>query len=335
MNTLPPNEPLDDQEREFARILRALPGGEPPAALDSAILRAANNAVAASSRRSGARRILASAGALWGIGSAAAAVLALGVAWQLRYGVSDQAAPAGESARAPQAQMARDTEDDPVQVELNTQPADAPFVPPPPPPKEAMDARKPLPAAALRRQASEPARAAAAAAPAAAAAEPEAFSRDHLDEHVSTVGTGAINPVDVQSVESTTVLTAEQIEKISRERAKTAADQGARAEAELEFKGRAAAKAAAQNAAAPPPPPAAPAPASASALGGLAAPAQSRADDAGKAEEAPRKPANWLADIRKLRDQGRIEEARAALVEFHEKYPKWVIPTDLAPLLSE
>ena len=30
-----------------------------------------------------------------------------------------------------------------------------------------------------------------------------------------------------------------------------------------------------------------------------------------------------------------IEEARAALVEFRKKYPKWVIPTDLAPLLKE
>src|SRR4249919_3693125 len=91
---LPPQEPLDAQERELARILRALPAGEPPAALDAKILRAATNA-AASSRRPGAK-FLASAGALWGIGSAAAAVLALGVAWQLRYG--DTRAPLADSA---------------------------------------------------------------------------------------------------------------------------------------------------------------------------------------------------------------------------------------------
>jgi hypothetical protein len=54
-----------------------------------------------------------------------------------------------------------------------------------------------------------------------------------------------------------------------------------------------------------------------------------------KTEAAIRKPATWLADIRKLRDQGKIDEARAALVEFRKKYPKWVIPTDLAPLLKE
>jgi hypothetical protein len=48
-----------------------------------------------------------------------------------------------------------------------------------------------------------------------------------------------------------------------------------------------------------------------------------------------RKPGTWLADIRKLRDAGKIGEARASLVEFRKKYPKWVVPTDLAPLLSE
>src|SRR6187200_771605 len=147
MNTpRPPMEPLDEQEREFARILRALPGGEPSPALDAAILRAATNAAAAS-KRPGAR-FLASAGALWGIGSAAAAVLALGVAWQLRYGSAH--APAAEA--APSAHMVSDqAEDDAVQVELGTQPADAPFVPPPPPPAAPMEPAKAA-APALRRQ---------------------------------------------------------------------------------------------------------------------------------------------------------------------------------------
>src|SRR4249919_4365786 len=118
MNTpRPPMEPLDDQEREFARILHALPGGDPPPALDAAILRAATNAAAAS-KRPGAR-FFASAGALWGIGSAAAAVLALGVAWQLRYG--DTRAPLADS--APRAHVVSDTaEDEPVQVDLGPAP---------------------------------------------------------------------------------------------------------------------------------------------------------------------------------------------------------------------
>ena len=45
-----PNEALDEQEREIARILRALPGGEPSPALDARILRAATNAAAGSRR---------------------------------------------------------------------------------------------------------------------------------------------------------------------------------------------------------------------------------------------------------------------------------------------
>src|SRR6187200_3657792 len=118
MNTpRPPMEPLDEQEREFARILRALPGGEPSPALDAAILRAATNAAAAS-KRPGAR-FLASAGSLWGIGTAAAAVLALGVAWQLRYG--DTRAPLAES--APRTHVVADrAEDEAVQVDLGPAP---------------------------------------------------------------------------------------------------------------------------------------------------------------------------------------------------------------------
>src|SRR5688572_16153438 len=125
---MPPPEPLDAQERELARVLRALPGGEPPAALDAAILRAAANAAAAS-RRPGAR-MLASAGALWGIGGAAAAVLALGVAIQMRY--SPDRMPM-ES--APRAEAVSDlAEDDAVQVDFGEARESAASAAPPPPP---------------------------------------------------------------------------------------------------------------------------------------------------------------------------------------------------------
>lgn len=77
----PPIEALDEQEREIARILRALPGGEPPPALDARILRSAANAAAGTSRPRS--RWLAPLGSFWGVGGAAAAVLALGVSWQL------------------------------------------------------------------------------------------------------------------------------------------------------------------------------------------------------------------------------------------------------------
>ncbi len=337
MNTLPPNEPLDEQEREVARILRALPGGEPPPALDAAILRAAANAAASSKRP--VRRALASAGALWGIGSAAAAVLALGVAWQLRYGVGDTAAL---RERAPSAHMVSDSaEDESVQVELPAQAANAPMSPPP--------AEAPL----RRQLPSQPVAAAPTAAPAPAAAEPEPFAADREDDR------------NVASVAAEEQLAQQQEALRDKEKQSAAAAEGARAELEMKSRSDAeVAKSGYANAAPPPPPPAAYRPAAVgggflaaqsppkAAAAGSAAPAASRAEsgaldsvattqaakpESSKTEAAPaaRKPATWLADIRKLRDEGKIVEARAALVEFHKKYPKWVIPTDLAPLLSQ
>ena len=81
MTTPSQHEPLDEHERALARVLRALPGAEPSAAVDQRILRAAADA-AASTRRP-ALRWLAVGSAGWGIGGAAAAVLALGVGWHL------------------------------------------------------------------------------------------------------------------------------------------------------------------------------------------------------------------------------------------------------------
>jgi Meckel syndrome type 1 protein len=306
-------EPLDDQEREFARILGALPGGEPPPALDAAILRAATNA-AASSKRPGAR-ILASAGALWGIGTAAAAVLALGVAWQLRYGYTR--APLAESAARVHV-VADRAEDEPVQVDLGPAAQAVPAPMSAPPPEDL--AQKEAPQPPLRRQRVAQPERDAAPATAAAQAAPEPFAADQLDEHVAREAAATAN----------------------------AAEAGARAESELELKGRREEAMAAKSAYAPapaaaPPPasaeevqsrtdagsaaPVGQAAASASALGGLAADSN--------AKPAARKPMTWLTEIRSLRDRGRIEEARAALIEFRKKYPKWVIPTDLAPLLSE
>lgn len=300
---MPPNEPLDASEREFARIVRALPGGEPPPALDAAILRAATNAVAAQ-RRPGAR-LLASAGAMWGIGSAAAAVLALGVVWQMRYGSPDRAA--AESA-APAAQMVSDREEDEaVAVDFGALRADAPASAPPP--AEVASAQ---PSASLQRapERAPPAPASPPPPPPAVAAAPEPYPADHLDEHAARE---AINPVDASSLESTTVLTEEQKARAdSRERDNYAAKAAAAPPA-------AAASASADMAAGR-------AEAGANALGGLAAPRQ---------QAAPMKPATWLEEIRRLRDAGRLDEARVRLVEFRREYPKWVIPTDLAPLLSE
>ena len=296
---LPPMEPLDAEEREFARILNALPGGEPPPALDAKILRAATNAVAAQ-RRPGAR-LLASAGALWGIGSAAAAVLALGVAWQMRYGAPDSVPT---EASAPRAQAVSDVADDEaVPVEFGS-PAAAPALEAAPPPPKQEQPREPE-ATLFRKPA--PAKIAAPAAPA-----PEPYPADHLDEHVAR-DAAANAAAELQALDSAQAMRSEEKEQDQRDRA-----------------------AAAKSAAAPPPPPPATAASSGfsqsaagadagSALGGLAT----------RQDAAPMKPATWLAEIRRLRDAGEIDAARARLVEFRRAYPKWVIPTDLAPLLSE
>jgi hypothetical protein len=301
---LPPQDPLDAQERELARILRALPGGEPPAALDAKILRAATNA-AASSRRPGAR-LLASAGAMWGIGSAAAAVLALGVAWQLRYGQPDGA----PTESAPRAQAASDVaEDDAMQVEFGER-SSVPLRDMPPPPAQIASqpaAAAPAAESRLRRQESRPAPASAPPPPPA----PEAFAADQLDEHVAREAAAAN-------------LASEAEAKADGELAKQHTAYGQERDAAAKSAAQGAAQAAPAPAMAAEPQPRADLGA-ASAVGGLAAPA----------DAPPAKPATWLAEVRRLRDAGKIAEARARLVEFRRVYPNWVIPTDLAPLLTE
>ena len=86
MNTQPPRQHvvLSNDERELARVVRALPGGEPPPALDALILKAATDAVASSysQKKSPWTRGLLGTSALW-IGTAAASVLTIGIGWQV------------------------------------------------------------------------------------------------------------------------------------------------------------------------------------------------------------------------------------------------------------
>lgn len=86
MNTQPPrqHEVLSDEERELARVVRALPGGGPPAALDALILKAATDAVASShsQKKSPWTKGLLGTSALW-MGTAAASILTIGLGWQV------------------------------------------------------------------------------------------------------------------------------------------------------------------------------------------------------------------------------------------------------------
>lgn len=305
---MPPTEPLDEQEREFARVVRALPGGEPPAALDARILRAAANA-AASSRQPGARW-LASAGALWGIGGAAAAVLALGVSWHMMNPMRSSSVP--EAATAPA--MADQAEDSSVQVEFKDKPApEYPAAPPPP-------AQLELSAAPQRRaRANAPQPGAPPPVMAAPSPAPEPFALDSLDEHVASSAEADASSVAAASMVAereaaegyaAKSATLDRPKAASARSASTAAESRMRAEATQAQLGRADTRDQVSSAAG----------ASASAPGA----------DAGLL-----KPADWLTHIRRLRDENRTEEAKASLVDFRRRYPYSAIPPDLAALLRE
>ena len=155
----PREQPLAGEEAELARVLRALPGGEPSARVDAAILRAATDAVAGQGggQAPGRRRRLPT----WALGTAAAAVLAVFVGVQLRPEMAPPlreitaeapAEPAAAKAEAPSApdaarDAARDARRDAAQdATPDTQALPAPAAyrvapsPPPPPPPPAPEA---------------------------------------------------------------------------------------------------------------------------------------------------------------------------------------------------
>lgn len=174
----PREQPLTSEEAELARVLRALPGGEPSARVDAAILRAATDAVAgqggAVQPKQPRRRLPA-----WALGTAAAAVLAVFVGSQLRPEMTP--APRELTAEAPaepaaaakaEAPSAQDAAAD-TTLETQELPAPAAYrVAPPPPPPPAPEAPRASGIEAEARQAAERA-----AAQAAAQAEARATER--------------------------------------------------------------------------------------------------------------------------------------------------------------
>lgn len=107
----PRQTPLQDDEAALARVLRALPAGEPSARVDAAILAAATDAVGPRENASPSRRHLPA----WALGTAAAAVLAIGVGLQLRPRLAPEAPVAADApvlmqeAAKPAAKMAEGT----------------------------------------------------------------------------------------------------------------------------------------------------------------------------------------------------------------------------------
>lgn len=106
----PRKDPLQDDEVDLARVLRALPGGEPSPHVDAAILAAARNATAGAPARTHRRRGLPG----WALGTAAAAVLAVGIGLQLQP--ARDALPDGVSAEAPASASTTDAELQQIEV---------------------------------------------------------------------------------------------------------------------------------------------------------------------------------------------------------------------------
>ena len=100
---LPPSEPLDEEERALARALRGLPSALPPPELDARILGASRRAIAIAPKPHAHRR-----GWVWGLSTAAAAVLAVGVLLKMHVQGRDQAVtPPSEAPVAAQSVVGR------------------------------------------------------------------------------------------------------------------------------------------------------------------------------------------------------------------------------------
>lgn len=297
MTTKPPStEPLDEQEHELARIVRALAGGEPPAALDARILKAAANATAAQEPRR--MRWPVPPKMFWSLGSAAAAVLAVGIGWQMTrpmphsLSVPVPGTPQMQAVETPETQQSMQ----PSSIEQSSaRQSNAPA------PSNDMAAREPGNPPPLAARPSEPESrqrspgkteseisqppAAPIIAPVAPPPAPEAFAQKSRDEQ------GAVAARSSASSE-------------------THADQPAVA-------GNVAAMAKA-------------APMQAAAAEAIAADTSAE-----RTQSFRHAPSDWLEHIRQLNQQGRADEARTSLAEFRRQYPRHEIPADLAALLHE
>lgn len=315
MNTpTPPIDPLDPHERELARILRALPGGEPPAALDARILRAAHDALALPSPRRRALWAGGSSGALWGIGSAAAAILAVGIGWKLTV-PPDSALPVPRAVPV-STDSAADQEATAVEFQaLPQRRHDAAGAPPPPPAEARQDAPRrraalppPAPAAAPAPAAPEPFPQAeefrySAPPPSAAAESDSAGFNDSAPAPATGAATGAAGR-DARSAYSQRQRD-EALGRLASEAAKSAAPApGVVGEREVA--------------------------AQATVADGDAAAVHKRVEaDAALAATA------WLERIRARAQAGDTAGARASLQLFVERHPERTLPIDLRPLLDE
>ena len=342
MTTAPDHhEPLDDEERELAaRLGRIGPFDGPSPALDAKILAAAH--AAAVTRRPGRR--LAWLGVppalVTGVGVAAAAVLALGLVWQLRpqpgLVTADGEADSGE------------------EIILIAEPAgaaQAPALNPPPLPQDAPAAsagraQRAMPPATPAPMSQDRAKAVAAQARTAMADEAavlaaQAASATEEKREAESFRDAAADPGFVAEPPAA-----------SAPARKSHATYTTAARARAEQRERAASNAAA---AAAPPPPASTPPVAETAPASAAATAEAgttldRIEVTGSrirtdqyidwsqvpvSDDVPLAAAEWLERIRARRDGDDIDNARASLLLFQREYPRVRLPDDQRELLAD
>ncbi|MFT4257914.1 MAG: hypothetical protein QM599_13320 [Pseudoxanthomonas sp.] len=297
-----PFEPLDDEERALAALIaREGPHAEPSPALDAKILAAAHSAVAARPSRHAPRW------PLW-TGVAASALLAVGIAWQLRP--AHEIPSAQGHADAPLAAVESTPSELPT--EAANAPAATPAIAPPPSTAAAPAAPVAEPAPAPKPQAIAPKPVSPARAP-PAPPPPPAPVADAAADRVSAAEPPAA--ITAARGEAEAFRTQTQAENARARSAK------------------------AMREAAPP----APAPAAAAATGDatldsivvLDAKSQSTLAAVPVAEDAKLSRRKWLQRIEQRHAQGDLDGARESLRRFVAKHPHTELPPSVRTLLEE
>lgn len=338
---------LDAEERELAaRLARLGPIDGPPPALDARILAAAH-AAAASRTPNRRRHWLAWMGVppamITGAGVAAAAVLALGLVWQLRPRVG--VVPAQEEAAAGE------------EVFILAEPASprpAAANPPPLPGEAFPDEAAPAPPASRMRAPAPPMQASVPQQPAAAPASSPAVPAEASAAAVASASPPPAPPSEAPAMQDAQAKAAAD-SGAAREAAMAADAASTEAEAERR-QSRAnyttAARATAERASAERSLRQAAAPAPQAALEGDDAAALDRVEVTGSrqrvppampeappptavSEDAGLPAAEWLERIRARRDAGDLDRARESLRLFRREHPRIRVPDDLSPLLAD
>ncbi|MGY0505347.1 hypothetical protein [Luteimonas sp. e5] len=329
----PGHDALDAEERALAdRLARIAPHGEPSAATDARILALATGT--ASATRAPRRRP-----ARWPVwlGVAASLVVVAGIGWQLEP-LLQRGQRVVYEAPATVAADDRDGQRQPIDY-LPADSADnatTALPPPPPPPPEPVAPRSAQPRAA-RQAAVERAAAPASEATAQAARTPTADAVVASPRQAPAVaaelpGAPPIPLPDAPVAPAASAAAA----RTAAQGQSTAAKPATTVAAERTAVEPAATQAASESRMATPAPRAAARPALS------AAEATPKADTSDAFDERPPLSATaptvhkaWLERIRTLRDEGRIEEARASMREFVQRNPRVEVPEDLKPLLAE